>query len=943
MDVRRTAGGSLECKCLGHPVGHDPVSLTPEEAIVYADNSSLELKPRASVVQRLTTAVAELAQKKGWFDSPGPSVLPLGFDGDDNGFKPPTSELEVNVLKLALAYFWAVQREPLTTISVACNVKEIAMGHNCERMYMLAWMHPMNKPAVYQVCVDPSIATSEAACAISVPAGTHCTDFSAPLRLRKDLLYRFETRSMVVTFESVAGGTYEAHKESLRELGFRLPGQVYHSGFGSALTALGIDKLRLMMLFKTGDDTRAITALLTSAVAADPLLSAISFSQSTGPVAATEVLQIGTGGDEWTGCDFDECSALNELFALWQQRKRFMRGKQCIYNEVTDQIFHVAKDSQTLVTPDLSGSNMSPNMFPLRSTFVFFEPPEERPIPAHVKVGWYRLESKFRYLSNSARQLAFKVPWLLSTFSTDELVMPGSAVLDDSNSCGVIAHGTALKFSPQQLHRIHRHTGIPLQELREAAARLPEYRLYFGLLQRRWYSSQTGLHEYFTVVPKGGWRSVEFQGVNRRLSLRRYVIISHHCAPLGGHKDRDRTLNAITDAGLWWKDLRADIDALIKNCLVCKVAKSRPVVTGFMRSRESDGPFRVLVINFVGPQRPATPRGNEYCFTCACIFSGWYWCIPCRRDDSATAAELFAERIMFDLAGVPAVLSSDRAKAFTESVVKHLNGTFGIKHVLGTSLHPQSPSTVERPHREYRTLCKQFMREFSNNFDVVAPLFQWTVRTSCKVFNGSFTPYEIITGLKPRTPLDGLLSTPTVLQATSVDSYVSQLVLYLRRAHAFVENEHKRVRNAEQELQLRKFGGDTHLAVGDFVLVKKGSFSSDERRKSQTPNLDVVYQIADQTGGEARSRAFVLCDPVTGSKELGFHQPVSADRLVPVQLAPPLTTPIGPDQPRTRLTVGGKTGTIEAVGIDGRVHVKWDHAGTEVLDLTTTSYQWLDG
>ena len=361
-----------------------------------------------------------------------------------------------------------------------------------------------------------------------------------------------------------------------------------------------------------------------------------------------------------------------------------------------------------------------------------------------------------------------------------------------------------------------------------------------------------------------------------------------------------------------------------------------------MRSRESDGPFRVLIIDVIGPQRPATPRGNEYCFTCACVFSGWYWCIPCRKDDSATAAELFAERVMFDLAGVPAVLCSDRAKAFTESVVKQLNNTFGIKHVLGTSLHPQSQSAVERPHREYRTLCKQFLREFANNFDVVAALFQWTVRTTCKVFNGSFTPYEIITGLKPRTPLDGLLSTPAVVHSTSVDSYVTDLIQYLRKIHSFVESEHRRVRNAEQELQMRKYGANTHFAVGDYVLLKKGHFSSEESRKSQAPNFDVVYQIVDQTGGEERTRAFVLCDPINGSKDLGFHQPVSADRLVPVQLAP-LSTPIGPDQPRTRLTVNRKTGSIEAVGIDGRVHVKWDDGGTEILDLTTTAYQWLDG
>ena len=80
---------------------------------------------------------------------------------------------------------------------------------------------------------------------------------------------------MLVTFEAVAIGSYDAHKESLLALGFKLPGQLYHTGFSSALTALGIDKLRLMTPFRTGEDTRAVTALLSSSIATDPLLTAI--------------------------------------------------------------------------------------------------------------------------------------------------------------------------------------------------------------------------------------------------------------------------------------------------------------------------------------------------------------------------------------------------------------------------------------------------------------------------------------------------------------------------------------------------------------------------------------------------------------------------------------------------------------------------------------------
>ena len=149
VDVRRTAGGSLECKCLGHPVGPDPMSLAPEEAVVYADNSSLELKPKASVLSKLMLSATELARKHGVLGGSSPSSMTFGFDGTDNGVRAPTDELESEVLKLGLAYFWAVQREPLTSLTIAFNINEVEVGPVCERMYMLAWVHPTNKPAVY--------------------------------------------------------------------------------------------------------------------------------------------------------------------------------------------------------------------------------------------------------------------------------------------------------------------------------------------------------------------------------------------------------------------------------------------------------------------------------------------------------------------------------------------------------------------------------------------------------------------------------------------------------------------------------------------------------------------------------------------------------------------------------------------------------------------------
>ena len=105
------------------------------------------------------------------------------------------------------------------------------------------------------------------------------------------------------------------------------------------------------------------------------------------------------------------------------------------------------------------------------------------------------------------------------------------------------------------------------------------------------------------------------------------------------------------------------------------------------------------MIDFMGPQHAVTRRGNLYLFTCICIFSGWFWAIPTKGSDSKDAAQAFVERIMLDLAGVSVIICSDRARAFVEKVLSHVESTFGISFILGSALHPQLQGAIERlPH-----------------------------------------------------------------------------------------------------------------------------------------------------------------------------------------------------------------------------------------------------
>ncbi len=496
-------------------------------------------------------------------------------------------------------------------------------------------------------------------------------------------------------------------------------------------------------------------------------------------------------------------------------------------------------------------------------------------------------------------------------------------------------------FRGPQLSELSRRTGIAVTQFQDALATLKDYRLSGGLLQRTIYSRTTGTFEFLTVVPNGDWRTTEVGGVKRRLSLRRWIILVVHNTAVSTHLGRDKTIQAIMDRGLWWQHMYQDVSDVVRTCITCRSEKGSALVTGHLRTREYDGPFRYLIIDFVGPMTPPSERGHRYMFTCACAWSGWYWAFPTADDTSETAATQLFYHVMCDLAGYPACLGSDRGLAFIQGVTAQLVKVFGVSDVVGSAYHPQSQGAVERPHREYNKLCRTFMDQF-RDWDHVVYIFVWQVRTTSKLFNGQFTPYEIITGMKPRSPLDAVLSLKVPTEQITHSEYVKQLVEYIKWVHKFVDEQHALVREDERRAQLRQLGEGTTLEKGDYCLVRKEAEAGISRR-FQTKHYDQVYQVAEKHGDAGGT--YTVSDLLGRRDGLGFSQPVAAERLTPIEMLPFGAEPSGESQPtRVAIREAGQDheGTIINQSLDGKVYVKFDdHDTVHTYDLTTTRYRWI--
>ena len=186
-----------------------------------------------------------------------------------------------------------------------------------------------------------------------------------------------------------------------------------------------------------------------------------------------------------------------------------------------------------------------------------------------------------------------------------------------------------------------------------------------------------------------------------------------------------------------------------------------------------------------------------------------------------------------------------------------------------------------------------------------------------------------------------LLSTPSVLEKPTVDEYVQDLVPYLKSVHQQVCKEHKRINEQQQAKLISHFGEGPQFQVGDYVLLKRPAAVTKSLQRNQPPYYNRLFQIVSQVGQEL-VRAYTLCDAASGDTNLGFAQPVSADRLLP-RVIQPLVAPVGDDQERTRISINGRSASVKAIAIDGRVHVMFDgETNTELVDLTNCNYQWLN-
>uniref|UniRef100_A0A2N9IM79 RNA-directed DNA polymerase n=1 Tax=Fagus sylvatica TaxID=28930 RepID=A0A2N9IM79_FAGSY len=243
---------------------------------------------------------------------------------------------------------------------------------------------------------------------------------------------------------------------------------------------------------------------------------------------------------------------------------------------------------------------------------------------------------------------------------------------------------------------------------------------------------------------------------------------------------------------------------------------------------------------------PRTKRGRDSIFVVVDRFSKMAHFIPCHKtDDASHVADLFFREIV-RLHGMPRTIVSDRDAKFLSYFWKTLWCKLGTKLLFSTTCHPQTDGQTEVVNRTLSTLLRAIIRKNIKTWEECLPHVEFAYNRAVHSAT-KFSPFEIVYGFNPLTPLD--LSPLPLTEHVNLDG---------KKKADFVKQIHEKARlNIERRTeqyatQANKGRRQLVFEPGDWVWLhmRKERFPA-KRRSKLLPRGDGPFQVLERINDNA--------------------------------------------------------------------------------------------
>jgi hypothetical protein len=297
-----------------------------------------------------------------------------------------------------------------------------------------------------------------------------------------------------------------------------------------------------------------------------------------------------------------------------------------------------------------------------------------------------------------------------------------------------------------------------------------------------------------------------------RTSIREFVINELHSRGIAGHFGRDKTIHLVEDR-FYWPGLKRDVGTIIQRCRVCQLAKGTKQNTGLYSPLPiPEGPWEDISMDFI-LGLPRTVRGHDSIFVVVDRFSKMAHFLPCSRtyDASRVASIFFTEVVRLN--GLPKSIVSDRDVKFVSYFWKTLWAKLGTQLKFSSAFHPQTDGQTEAVNRSLGNLLRCLVQDHTPTWDLLLPQAEFAYNNSVNRSTGR-SPFEVVTGTTPRTPVD-LLSLPLPIRASAS---AEDFMTHLHSIHAEVRRQIA-LHNDSYKLRVDSHKRHVEFQPGDLVLI----------------------------------------------------------------------------------------------------------------------------
>ena len=317
-----------------------------------------------------------------------------------------------------------------------------------------------------------------------------------------------------------------------------------------------------------------------------------------------------------------------------------------------------------------------------------------------------------------------------------------------------------------------------------------------------------------------------------------------------GHRGREATLKALTDA-VFWSSMNADVRDWHGHCLQCiKLSDGNMIPRPLGETLVAERPGEVLMLDYIDMGEESD--GMRYCLMCADKFGRLLELDPAASPTGVKATQAVLQ--WSSRFGLPDWIITDGGSHFKNKAMKHLTDLMGLQHHITLVHCPWANGAIEIFGRQLLWTTRALLSELgypATEWMRVRPLINFVMNHKEREVLGGRTPIEVMTDVAPRTPLHIVMwNGVTLKDADGCDVEYKRVEKYMDKLAAALDKLHQNVKKKTDVARLRKAAKAANarrglqLEIGDLTMVAAWGNSAHIKRGSKLcPTWQGPYQV----------------------------------------------------------------------------------------------------